>query len=238
MVRRAPEAIESNPPEPESPGTESPETAPSRPRWALRDWIAAAALFAATAAVVLWQNAHVAVLFDLSYMLNTASASPSARCPIATSPWCTRRSRFSFRPRSSASPAACFPSRPLCCGGRRTRHGTDLADRAHRAARAREPPGRVALILAAPLIVLGIYCIVPNARVRLRLCVLDADCRLASCNSSERKSALFAFAVGALACVPLFFKQNLRAAISARGSRRFCVPLFFNKHGPASSLST
>ena len=36
------------------------------------------------------------------------SASPSARCPTATFPWRTRRSRFSSRPRSFASRAASF----------------------------------------------------------------------------------------------------------------------------------
>jgi len=56
----------------------------------VRDWLAAAALFAATAGVVLWRNAHVAVLFDLSYILNTRNALPSVRCPTATFPWPTR----------------------------------------------------------------------------------------------------------------------------------------------------
>ena len=36
------------------------------------DWLACGVLFAATAAFVLWQNAHVAVLWDLSYLLDTS----------------------------------------------------------------------------------------------------------------------------------------------------------------------
>jgi hypothetical protein len=35
---------------------------------ALRDWLATAGLFAVTTAVVLWQNARIAVLWDTSYI--------------------------------------------------------------------------------------------------------------------------------------------------------------------------
>lgn len=41
-------------------------------RWHARDWLAAAALFVVTAGFVLWQNAHIAVLWDLSYLLDTS----------------------------------------------------------------------------------------------------------------------------------------------------------------------
>ena len=80
MVSRAPEPTESNPPEP------APAARDPRPTWALRDWLAAAALFAATAAVVLWQNAHVAVLFDLSYILNTAERIALGQVPYRDFP--------------------------------------------------------------------------------------------------------------------------------------------------------
>jgi len=39
---------------------------PSWRHWALRDWIAAAGLLLATDAVILWQNPHIVVLWDLS----------------------------------------------------------------------------------------------------------------------------------------------------------------------------
>ena len=41
-------------------------------RWRWRDCAAALALFVATAAVVLWQNSRLAVLWDLSYILENA----------------------------------------------------------------------------------------------------------------------------------------------------------------------
>ena len=49
-------------------------------RWLWRDWIAAIALFLATAAVVLWQNSRLGVLWDLSYILeNSYRVSLAAR---------------------------------------------------------------------------------------------------------------------------------------------------------------
>ena len=52
----------------------------------MRDWIAGLGLFAATACVVLWQNAHVAVLFDLSYILNTAARIADGQMPYRDFP--------------------------------------------------------------------------------------------------------------------------------------------------------
>ncbi len=37
-----------------------------------RDWLVASALFFATSAFVCWQNAHIAILWDLSYLLDTS----------------------------------------------------------------------------------------------------------------------------------------------------------------------
>ena len=42
------------------------------PAWRTRDAIAAAILFFGTAAFTLWQNARVAVLWDLSYLLDSS----------------------------------------------------------------------------------------------------------------------------------------------------------------------
>jgi hypothetical protein len=56
--------------EPFGPGRRNPE--PSKARWTLRDTLAGLLLFLATACVVLWQNAHVAILWDTSYVLDSA----------------------------------------------------------------------------------------------------------------------------------------------------------------------
>lgn len=48
---------------------ETPEGSVSAATWRPRDWLAALLLFSATAAVVLWQNSRLGVLWDLSYIL-------------------------------------------------------------------------------------------------------------------------------------------------------------------------
>lgn len=70
----------------------------------VRDWIAAAGLFAVTAAVILWQNAHLAVLWDLSYVLDTADR-------IALGRLGNLRPRWPFWPRAAGS---CPPRRLAC----------------------------------------------------------------------------------------------------------------------------
>lgn len=165
MVRKAPESTESNPPE-----FEPSESELEWPRWALRDWLAAVALFAATAGVILWQNAHVAVLFDLSYVLNTAERIALGQAPYRDFP-------LAHAPLTFLIQAAI-----IRLTGRAVFHhvlyvaitgglGTVLAWRiALNILR-----GRVALawssalLLAAPLVFLGVYCIVPNPEY-------DCDC--------------------------------------------------------------
>src|ERR1035438_4050866 len=63
----------------------------SQTHWSRRDLIAASALFLASAAVVLWQNAHLAVLWDTSYILDTAfrislGQTPYRDFPLAHAP--------------------------------------------------------------------------------------------------------------------------------------------------------
>ena len=197
MVSRAPEPTKSNPQE-------------FAPRWALRDWLAAAALFAATAGVVLWRNAHVAVLFDLSYILNTAERIALGQVPYRDFPLAHAPLTFLIQAAIIRITGRIFFHHILytaITGGL----GTVLAWRIALTSLS----GRVtaawtlALVLAAPLIFLGVYCIVPTPEY-------DCDCGfwllVAICAFTQldrRKSALFAFAAGALACVPIFFKQNM-----------------------------
>jgi hypothetical protein len=176
----------------------------------LRDWIAAAALFAATAGAVLLQNAHVAVLFDLSYILNTAERIALGQAPYRDFPLAHAPLTFLIQAAIIRLTGRVFFHHVLyvaVTGGL----GTVLAWRIALALLR----GRViaawtlALLLATPLIFLGIYCIVPTPEY-------DCDCgfwlivalwmfeRL-----DRRRGAVFAFAAGALACVPLFFKQNM-----------------------------
>ncbi len=49
-----------------------PGNSPDRERWARWDWAAALFLFLGTSAVVIWQNSRLAVLWDLSYILENS----------------------------------------------------------------------------------------------------------------------------------------------------------------------
>jgi len=231
MVNREPGHSESQPPEPEA----------IEPRWTLRDWIAGALLFAATAAVVLWQNAHVAVLFDLSYILNTAERIALGQMPYRDFPLAHAPLTFLVQAAIIRLTGRVFFHHVLYAaitGGL----GTVLAWRIALALLR----GRVtaawapALLLAAPLVFLGIYCIVPSPEYDcdcgfwilvalwflLRVdaasdpCRKNKDAARTGDPLDRRRSAVFAFAAGGLACVPMFFKQNmglpfLLAAVSA-----------------------
>ncbi len=200
MVTREPEATEAKTPEPEAIAL----------RWTPRDWIAAAALFAATAGVVLWQNAHVAVLFDLSYILNTAERIALGQVPYRDFPLAHAPLTFLMQAaivRLTGRVVFHHVLYVTIVGGL----GTVLAWRiALGLLRGRVAAAwALALLLATPLIFLGVYSIVPNPEY-------DCDCGFwllvalwMFVELDRRKSAAFAFAAGAVACVPMFFKQNM-----------------------------
>ena len=197
MVITAPEPTESNP-------------LTVAARWTLRDWLAAAALFAATAGVVLWQCAHVAMLFDISYILNTAERIALGQVPYRDFPLAHAPLTFLIQAaivRLTGRVVFHHVLYVAITGGL----GTVLAWRIALALL----HGRVtaawtlALLLASPLIFLGIYCIVPNPEY-------DSDCGFwllialwMFVRLDSRKAPAFAFAAGALACIPIFFKQNM-----------------------------
>ena len=55
-------------------------------RWRLRDFSAAALLFLGSAAVTLWQNAHLTVLWDASYTLETSTRIALGQMPYRDFP--------------------------------------------------------------------------------------------------------------------------------------------------------
>jgi hypothetical protein len=204
------------------------DTLPQDGRWSLRDWIAAAGLFLATAGVVLWQNAHVAVLFDVSYILNTAARIALGQMPYRDFPLAHAPLTFLLQAAIIRLTGRVFFHHVLYAasiGGL----GSVLAFRIALGSLRRRVAAAwpVALLAAVPLTVLGIYCIVPNPEY-------DCDCgfwilvafwmvqRLdleshpsrknngaARAGHPARTSAAFGFAAGATLCVPLFFKQNM-----------------------------
>ncbi len=189
----------------------SPRTVRSPERaWCLRDWVAGVALFAATAGVVLWQNSHVAVLFDLSYILNTATRIAQGQMPYRDFPLAHAPLTFLIQAAIIRLTGRVFFHHVLYVafvGGM----GTVLAWRVALETLRRRvaAPWTVALLVAAPLAVVGVYCIVPNPEY-------DCDCAFWILVSlwllqklDKKTNAAWGFAAGVFISVPLFFKQNM-----------------------------
>ena len=136
---------------------------PFTPRFALRDWIAGLALFAATACVVLWQNAHVAVLWDTSYVLDSATRFALGQMPYRDFPLVHAPLTFLIQAAIIRLTGRVFFHHVLYAavvGGLATVLTWRIALASLRG-RIAGSHGLVALLLAAPLTVLGIYCIIP-----------------------------------------------------------------------------
>jgi hypothetical protein len=182
-----------------------------------QDCLAGLTLFAATAAVVLWQNARLGVLWDLSYILEN-----SFRISLGDMPY--RDFPLPYAPLTFLTQAALikltgrvFFHHVLYCaavGGLATvlswRILLNMLLGALPAART------LAFLLSAPLTVLGIYCVFPHP-------FYDCDCTFAIlvCIFLLQKlecrgfPPLLAFLTGAVLVVPLFVKQNTGLAFLA-----------------------
>lgn len=180
-------------------------------RWsAVRDSAVALLLALGTAAFVAWQNSRLAVLWDLSYILENASRIASGQIPYRDFP-------FPYAPGTFLLQAAI-----VRLFGRAIIHhivytvlagaaATALSFLVARVLLGSSPAARAtALCLSAPLVVLGIYCIFPHP-------FYDPDC----CLALLLLMALLIHVVragfpvartlllGVLCIVPLVIKQNI-----------------------------
>jgi 4-amino-4-deoxy-L-arabinose transferase-like glycosyltransferase len=180
-------------------------------------------LFLATAAFVLWQNTHLTVLWDLSYILENATRISCGQVPYRDFP-------FPYAPLTFLVQAAIIK-----LFGRLVLHHYLYAALAgglaslltwrillRLLAGSRLPARLTAFLLAAPLIFLGTNSIFPHP-------FYDSDCtlfilfcawlllRLESANFPP----LYTFACGILLAVPPFIKQNTGLAFLA--AALFCV---------------
>ena len=195
-------------------------------RWALRDWLAAVALFITTAAVVFWQNAHVAVLWDLSYTLDTAARIAQGQFPYRDFPFAHAPLTFLIQAAVIRLTGRVFFHHiiyAVVVGGL----GTVITFRIvlHSLAGRVNAAWPVALILAAPLSVLGIYCILPVPSY-------DCDCAFAVLVAifllqqlTPASGWLCGIATGAALSLPLFFKQNIGLPFLAAASSIIALSL-------------
>ena len=171
-------------------------------------------LFLATAAVVVWQNSRLAVLWDLSYILENANRMALGDVPYRDFP-------FPYPPLTFLIQAAVIK-----LGGRVFWHTIVYSAVVGSAAtvvtwrivlhllRERVTRARaMAFILTLPLIVLGIYCVFPHP-------FYDPDCAFAILlavfllqRADRKASSIVASVLAGIAIViPLFVKQNMGLA--------------------------
>jgi hypothetical protein len=187
-----------------------------RPRlWALRDWLAAALLFVATAAFVLWQNSHIAVLWDLGYLLDSSYRIALGQIPYRDFPLAHAPLTFLVQ----AAIIHCFGrlywpviGYTALAGGSATVLTWRILLRTLRSAEtalAIPFSWPLSVMLASPLVFLGVYSVYPHP-------IYDSDCAIAvlfafwllqrlSTTAHRREF----FLAGAACVLPLFFKQNI-----------------------------
>jgi hypothetical protein len=176
-------------------------------------------LFLASAAVVLWQNAHLAILWDASYTLDTSFRIALGQMPYRDFPLVHPPLTFLIQAALMRTTGRVFLHHVLYAaivGGL----GTVLAWRIVLASlRARVRAWWiVALLLAAPLTVLGIYSILPfpsydcDTVFSILVVILlwqRLPAKFATAGSRTVKSLVRPFIVGAALPLPLFYKQNI-----------------------------
>jgi len=190
-----------------------PSTAePTRPL-SVVEWSIAAALFAASAFVVVWQNRHVAVLWDLSYVLEHSYRISLGDVPYRDFPFAHPPITFLIQAAIIKLTGRAFWHHVAYCAVANAA-ATFLTWRIMRRILGAERRGSLlALLLTVPLVPLGIYSIFPHP-------FYDPDCALAVLISlalwlqldRRPQSVLLAIPAGISLVVPLFVKQNIGLA--------------------------
>jgi hypothetical protein len=197
----------------------------SEEHWVRWDWAAALFLFFATAAVVLWQNSRLAVLWDLSYILENSYRISLGDLPYRDFPFPYAPGAFLVQALLILLTGRAFFHHIVYCaivGGL----GTVLTWRIlTNLLRSALPSFRLlAFLLALPLTVLGIYCILPHPFYDPD-CTFVILCCILLLQKLERKDfpPLGGFLVGMLFVVPLFVKQNTGFAFLATAAIAFAI---------------
>ncbi len=174
------------------------------------DWIAALFLFSATAAVVVWQNSRLGVLWDLSYVLDSSYRISLGDLPYRDFPFPHAPLTFLVQAAIIKLGGRVFWHTTVYCalmGGLATVLSWRILLNVVRDTLAHAR--LVAFLFSLPLAVLGIYCIFPHP-------FYDPDCTLAILLSvlllqqidRQPDSSWRAWLAGASLVIPLFIKQN------------------------------
>jgi hypothetical protein len=200
--------------------TEHPTNVATHNHWNGWEWAAAFFLFLATSAVTIWQNSRLAVLWDLSYILENSYRISLGDFPYRDFPFPYAPGTFLIQALLIRLTGRVFFHHVLYCaivGGLGTiltwRILFQLLRDSFRSYRL------IAFLLAAPLTVLGIYCVLPHP-------FYDPDCTftILCCVllllhlELTGFPPLQAFLAGIAFAVPLFVKQNTGLAFLAAAS--------------------
>jgi hypothetical protein len=186
----------------------------SQSRWSFRDLIAAAALFLVSAAVVLWQNAHLAILWDASYTLDTSNRIALGQMPYRDFPLAHAPLTFLIQAAIIRLTGRVFFHHVLYAAiinGLATVVAWRIA--LHTLQGCLPGAWLVSLLLAAPLVPLGVYSILPfpsydcDSAFSILLVIYVLQ-RLPEDSATSNLRLRF-FAIGAALPLPLFFKQNI-----------------------------
>ena len=173
------------------------------------EWLIAAGLAAATAAIVIWQNAHLAVLWDLSYVLDHSYRIALGDVPYRDFPFVHPPLTFLIQAAIIKLTGRVYWHHVAYCAIA-SGLGTLLSWRIMRRTLCEVQHGRMlAVLLTVPLIPLGIYCVFPHP-------FYDPDCSLAIlislllllCADERPHSVLMSLLAGVSLTIPLFVKQN------------------------------
>ena len=174
-------------------------------RWGTRDFVVALALFAATAGTVLWQNAHVTVLWDLSYVLDSSYRITLGQLPYRDYPFAHAPLTFLVQAAIIKLTGRVFWHHIVYCaviGGM----GSVIAWRIALRILGEKAWGS-SVLLALPLAFLGVYGIFPHPNYDCDsvFAVLVAIWLL----QRAHRGGFWSFAAGIAIVLPLFFKQNI-----------------------------
>jgi hypothetical protein len=173
------------------------------------EWSIAIAVAAATAVVVIWQNSHLAVLWDLSYTLDHSYRIALGDVPYRDFPFAHPPLTFLIQAIIIKLTGRVYWHQVAYCA-LAAAFATFLTWRVMRLILGALPFAKtIALTLSLPLIPLGIYCVFPHP-------FYDPDCTLAILISlwlllyldSRPNSIALPLLCGASLVVPLFVKQN------------------------------
>ena len=170
-------------------------------------------LFAASAAFTFWRNTQVAVLVDISYILNIATRIAAGDVPYAQFPLAQAPLTFLVQAvliRLFGPHFVVQIAYATVVGGVATVLTYWIARRLLSGAVTK--PAALAAILAIPLVPLGIYAILPNPFYDPDGCIAILAAVAAILAASDRPTRMRWLLAGALISIPLFIKQNIGGA--------------------------